>query len=217
MNACIVAVQALTDPQWIEIAKLIVSVFTLMSIIIAYRSYRANLKKLNEDRVRERDKEFLAQAQKSLEWAYEVLTEGGGSVPPKANRLNWLTTARHLLRGRKIAVQIQSDTYKTVYAEIEEYWRHKVYVALSHDSLRRWTYYADQTAPEWPENIEISSALVVIDFSNWNENTDDPTDLVDRESLMKSGGGLKGGYAGRGLESYITRFEEIKAQRRTSK
>ncbi|MBY0271762.1 MAG: hypothetical protein K2X06_18045, partial [Burkholderiales bacterium] len=139
-----------------------------------------------------------------------ALTENGRNVPPKPDRINWLTAARHILRGQHIASQIQGKTYKTVCSEIEEYWRHKFYIALSDNSLRKREYFSDLGCPSWPENIEISSALVVIDFSNWQEDVVDPLGSVNREKLMKVGGGFKGA-AGRGLESYVVQFEEIKA------
>jgi hypothetical protein len=201
---------SITYPNWFEWLKVAINVATFASIVIAYLAYRANLKKIAEDRVRDRDKELLAQVQKSLEWAYNVLTDESERTPPKPNRLNWLTCARHLFRGRKLADQIASPTYRTVYAEVEEYWRHKFYIALSHEELRNWTYFADASEPDWPENIEISSALVIVDFSNWKQGTIDPTDEVDHEALIKNGGGLKGGWAGRGLEGYIVRLRDIR-------
>jgi len=203
----------LTNLGWLEAVKLGISTLTLVSIIIAYLSYRANQNKSNDDRVREKDKELVVQVQKSLQWAYDVLTEDSKNVPPQPDRLNWLTTARHLLRAQTIADQISSETYKTVYAEIEEYWRHRFYKALSHISLRDRAYFTKKDNPGWPENIEISSALVIVSFSSWKKDAPDPTDSVDRENLIKNSGGLKGGYAGRGLEAYIALFEEIKAQR----
>lgn len=203
---------AFADTNLLELSKLLVSIFTLTSIIIAYRSYRANLTKQNDDRIRERDKELLLQVQKSFQWAYDVLTNEGKEVPPKANRLNWLTSARHLLRARRIADQISSETYRTVFEEIEEYWRHKFYIALSYEQLRSWTYYADQSNLSWPENIEISSALVILDFSNWKEGAPDPLKEIDREVLIANRGAFLCIEAGRGLEAYMVHFEEIKAE-----
>jgi hypothetical protein len=197
-------------PSWFEWLKVSVSLATFGSIVVAYLAYKANLTKIEEDRTRDRDKELLAQVKSSFEWAYEVLTDKEESIPPDANRLNWLTCARHLLRAEKLVKQISSPTYKTVYSEIEEYWRHKFYKALSHDSLRSWSYYSDSAKLDWPENIEISSALVIVGFSNWKEGAADPTDDVNREALIKTGGGIKGGCAGRGLEGYIVRLKQIR-------
>lgn len=201
-------------PDWVEYLKLGISLLTLVSISVAYLGYRANIKKVKDDRERDHDKELALQFQKSLQWAYEVLTDEGRSLPPRPDRLIWLTSARHLLRAKRLRQQIKGSTYGTVADEFEEYWRYKCYVALASDELRKWTYFASTENPDWPENIEISSALVVVDFSNWKENAADPTDEVDRDFLMKKGGGLKGGYAGRGLQAYLCRFEEIKATRR---
>lgn len=204
---------AFANTNWLELSKLLVSILTLASIVIAYRSYRANLSKQNDDRIRERDKELLSQVQKSFQWAYDVLTDEGKEIPPKANRLNWLTSARHLLRAKKIADQITSETYRTVFEEIEEYWRHKFYIALSYEQLRSWTYYADQSNLSWPENIEISSALVILNFSNWKTDTLDPLKEIDREALIANRSAFLCVVAGRGLEAYLERFEEIKAER----
>ena len=196
-----------------EIAKFLVSSLTLVSVFVAFLAYRANLLKQEEDRVRDADKELLAQAQKSLEWAYNSLTDNGTNIPPRPDRLNWLTSARHLLRHGKIAMRIRSDTYKTVHAEHEEYWRHRFYLALDHNSLLSAGYYANASAEAqpWPENLEVRSALVVVGFSNWPKGVKDPTDEVDRAALLKETEVLKG-RAGRGLGAYIARLSEAKAK-----
>ncbi|MDP2265523.1 MAG: hypothetical protein Q8J70_03130 [Thiobacillus sp.] len=212
MDFCQILISEFGGVGWLELTKLLLQFATLLSIVIAYRAYRSNVKKNEQDRERDRDKELVGQLKNSLRWAYDVLTNVGREIPPKPDRINWLTSARHLLRAGDIAGQISSSTYRKIADEVEEYWRTKFYLALSDEALRKWIYFADQSQPEWPENIEISSALVIIDFSNWKADAVDPTDYVDRSALKKRGG-LKGG-AGRGLESYLCRFEEIKAQRK---
>ncbi|MCH4813429.1 hypothetical protein [Vreelandella neptunia] len=195
---------------WIEVTNLALGSLTLFSVLIAFLAYRANVKKQEDDRVRERDRELTSQAKNSFQWAYEVLTDNGANIPPVADRLNWLTAARHLLRAKKLGEKVTHSTYKIIFDEIEEYWRHKFYVALSHEPLRRWRYFADDADPDWPENIEISSALVIVDFSNWKDDVEDPTNNVDRAKMIQQG--VLNGQAGRGLKSYMQRFEEIRAQ-----
>lgn len=192
-----------------EIAKLIVSSLTLVSAFVAFLAYRANLRKQEEDRVRDADKELLAQAQKSLEWAYNSLTDNNTSIPPKPVRLNWLNSARHLLRYSKIAMRIRSETYMIIQAELREHWRHQFYLALNHDALQSNRYYENLEVQSWLENIEVSSALVVVSFSNWPKDLKDPTDEVDRSALLTDTEALKG-KAGRGLRSYISRLAEAK-------
>ena len=41
-------------------------------------------------------------------------------------------------------------------------------------------------------------------------------DDVDRDALIKTGAGIKGGSAGRGLEGYIVRLNQIRDQRNAS-
>lgn len=197
-----------------EVVKVAIGSAALFSIWIAYKAYQANLRKQEEDRVRDADKELLSQTQKSLEWAYNGLTNDGNDIPPRPDRINWLTCARHLLRYNKISEKIVGATYKTVHAEVEEYWRHKFYLALSDTSLMSAAYFEDQSRQAWPENIEISSAMVVIDFSNWKESVMDPTDDVDRQKMITTGNCFKGS-AGRGLRAYVRNLEELRAAQST--
>lgn len=99
-----------------------------------------------------------------MAWLYNALTDSGENVPPRADRLNWLTSARHILRAKRIQFQITYPTYITIADEMEEYWRHKFYLTLSDRTLRNRQYFINRDTPAWPENIEISSALVVVDF-----------------------------------------------------
>ncbi len=187
--------------MWFEIAKLAVAAVVFLSAYFAFKTYRANLQKQQEDRVRDADKELLLQAQKSLEWAYQSLTDDGVNIPPKAERLNWLTCARHLLRHQRLADRISSETYKLVHAEHEEYWRHKFYLALDHNALASTGYFSTGVVEPWPENIELSSAMVVVDFGNWPKGRADPTDEVDR-AILTTRGNAYSGLAGRGLRAY---------------
>ena len=198
--------------SFIQWTRLVISALTLVSIVIAYMTYRANLRKINDDRLRERDKEYVGQFRASLEWAFDALAPDGLDTAPKADRLNWLTSARHILRAKKIRAQIQHSTYATIADEIEEHWRHRFYLALSHKELRDLHYYMDKEHPASPENIEVTSALVVVNFSNWKEGVVDPTDEVDREALF---GQLKGYYAGFGLMTYINHLKSVKCERAT--
>lgn len=199
--------------DWIKIA---LSGLTIVSVLVAYLALRTNKKKISSDRIKDQDKEYLAQVERSLEWAYLALTDSGENIPARPDRLNWLASARYVLRAQRISSKISSTVYRTILDQVEDHWRQKFYVALDDPSLLNWTYYGDQSKPEWPENIEISSALVVVDFSNWKTGVQDPTDEVDRDKLMKSGGGLKG-RQGHGLEDYIDRLNEIKSQRESSR
>jgi hypothetical protein len=193
-------------PTWatilVEVLKLAIAFATLGSIYLAYKTYQANVRKQDEDRVRDSDKELLAQAKQSLKWAYNALTEEDTNVPPRANRLNWLTAARHLLRHKKLAAQIRSDTFKTVHSEIEEHWRHQFYLALDHNQLAEAAYFRPQQNTRVPEQIFPVSAMVIVEFSAWPKDRQDPLDEVDKVA-MEAKGQCFSGRAGRGLRSYM--------------
>ena len=199
-----------------ELVKVTIGAAALVSIWVAYRAYRANLQKQQEDRVRDADKELLSQAQTSLEWAYNALTQNGENIPPKSDRLNWLTCARHILRQNEMAEKLGGTTYKIVYAELRDYWQHKFYLALSDTGLFNPAYFRNEENSAWPEKIEISSALVIVDFSNWKEGVRDPTDDVDRAAMMADGNCFKGS-AGSGLRAYIRELEEIRGSRKSER
>jgi hypothetical protein len=76
----------MTKSGWLEIARLCISALTLASVVIAFFTYRANIRKQNDDHIRERDKELLLQTQKSMEWAYAALTEDGKNNPPRGGQ-----------------------------------------------------------------------------------------------------------------------------------
>jgi len=63
------------------------------------------------------------------------------------------------------------------------------------------------------ENIEVTSAMVVLNFSNWSDDAVDPTDEVDRDDLEKNGNCFNG-RAGYGLKEYIAKLEKEAEKRR---
>lgn len=203
-------------PLLLELLKLTMGAAVLFLLWRASKAYQSSLKRQDEERVRDADKAFLNQAKNSLEWAYNALTRNGEAIPPKADRLNWQACARHILRQNEIALCISGETSQTVYAEIQEYWRHKFHLALSDASLLNPAYFKNQGEPDWPENIDIPSALVVVDFANWQEGAKNPMDGVDQSKMMSEGNCFKGP-AGRGLRRYVTELSEIRAALNSAK
>lgn len=156
-----------------------------------------------EERQWSRDEKFVDQVKMSYEWAFNVLTDNGQRIPPRPDRINWLTCARHLERAKRIAALISTPALAAVLAEHEEFWRHRFYTALDSPVFLNWKYYAtkDFSGP-YVENIEITSAMIIVDFSNWRKGSIDPTDDVDRDKLSKEGNPFHGS-AGSGLEAYV--------------
>ena len=193
----------------LELIRTIASVLTVLSIFIAYLSYRSSQKKSLSDQQTQHDKEIFEQALQSLKWAFETITNDMKDGVPDPCRLKWLTCARHLSRYYKLKDFLLTDTYKLICEENEEYWRQKFHVLLNQKALRDKRYYMNMSRSEWPENIEIKSAMIINVFSNWPESKADPLDDIEELNLIKDGKAFYGD-CGRGIESYYCVFEKIK-------
>lgn len=127
----------------------------------------------------QRNQLLLEQAVKSLERAYEALTDKGQNIsPPSADRLNWLTAARHIVRYRKIKAKIVcAKIQKLLCDEHEEYWRHQFYLCLKDSPMLPLGYYQSGS-------IEPQSAIIVHGFAEWPGDMSDPIDAVDTQRML---------------------------------
>lgn len=99
--------------------------------------------------------------------------------------------------------QVKTLEWTTIVEDHEEFWRHKFLLALEHEELIYWGYYSGGMGKHMlMEKIEVTSAMVIIDFGNWRKGRPDPTDDVNREELIANGNPYAG-LAGRGLQSYV--------------
>lgn len=188
-----------------EILRTLFSGFTLLSVCIAYVALKENIAKANQDRDTAHDKEILGQASTSLEWSYNSLTQGNQGTPVP-DRLNWLTAARHIQRYYKLKAMLKTDTYKLLNEENEEHWRHAFFKLLDDRAMAKSDYFTNNRPYEWPENIELTSAMIVSEFSQWNNDTEDPVDEASREYLIDHG--AFNGTFGKGLQSYYIKIKQ---------
>lgn len=170
-----------------------------MGTMSAYRTYK-------DERQWIRDEKYSEQAQRSFEWAYDALTDGGKNVPPLPHRLNWLTSARHILRAQKISQLIGSPEITILLQEHEEYWRHQFFLALEHPQLSQSSYFASPSGvgrsvgrPVGQLGIHEMSALVVVKFSRWKEGAEDPLKQVTKLNF----GDEFNGYPATGLTAHL--------------
>jgi hypothetical protein len=152
----------------------------------------------------------LAQAQLSLERAYDALSKGGNEEnPPAPDRLNWLTAGRHIVNYKRLKAGITEAVHKTICEEQEEYWRHRFYICLSSGELLQPWYYMERLAPNPKEAIDKRSALVVHAFAKWPEGRPDPLDAVDVDKLIEESRALDGNP---GLRAYLEKTFEMPAK-----
>lgn len=149
----------------------------------------------------QKSQRFLDQSTLSLERAYEVLSSNGQIIqPPAPDRLNWLTTARHLERYQRLKELIKCEEHQLVCEEHEEYWRHRFHVCLNGSKPIMLGYYQENLLSEGQLGIEPKSAIIVHDFAKWPDGKNDPVDLADIESILNRENFLKGNS---GLRYYL--------------
>lgn len=104
---------------------------------------------------------------------------------PVQNRVEWLTTARMILRYKNMRGKIKEPVHKEIVDEHEEYWRHQFYVLL--DDCK------DEIDREWFEvspkkhkgkNISEKSIAVIYEFIKWKGK--DVLDVIDDKKLFAS-------------------------------
>lgn len=129
-------------------------------------------------------REILEQAVRSLSWAWEALTDSGEHVsPPRPNRLNWLTAARHIVRYQALKVAIKDKSHRLICEEQEEFWRHRFYDSLAGRELLQPGYF--NAASHQEGGIDKTSAVVVHAFGKWAPDKEDPIECVDVERLIR--------------------------------
>jgi hypothetical protein len=145
------------------------------------------------------DSEVFKEAILALERAYRTLTQNGEVInPPLADRLNWLTAARHLEGYKDLKAALKTGLYKRLCRENEEYWRHQFYLCILKEKIRDVSYFEKGM-------LEPRSVLVVFGFAAWPNDKEDPIDALDVESLFNASDLLRGCT---GLREYLSKFPE---------
>lgn len=189
-----------------EIGKPLIEIVTAVGTLVALGALVVTIRKNGSDEEDRKQQVILDQCKRTLEWAYNALMPAPSSELPEANRLNWLTAARHILAYQALKKGVNREPYSRIVEDFEEFWRHRFYLALSDLKLSTYSYWC--AADPILVNIDTTSALIVVDFSGWPEDKKDPTDLTDNEKeILKLRNGFTG-RAGRGLRQYVRLIEE---------
>ncbi len=145
------------------------------------------------------DSEVFREAALALERGYRALcTEMREDGHPVADRLNWLTAARHLESFKELKSRLKTKLYSRLCAEHEEHWRHEFYKVLLRERINHPSYYRDG-------KIEPRSALVIYEFMSWPEWREDRIDVLDVEAMYRNPKILPGNI---GLSTYLADFAE---------
>lgn len=133
--------------------------------------------------------DLCKQALECLQVAYDVLTENGRECPPPQSRINWLTSARQIVRFQQLRDRLQG-TARTIVDETEVVYRHKFYMALR--GVEQAIGYFDSPPGAGAANtdnvIQPKSAAIVIGFSQWPVNLSDPLDAISFNQIHSERG-----------------------------
>lgn len=152
--------------NWISISSLILSIF---AVGITWKTHVI-------DRHYANDKDLLEQLKSSMDIAYNSISRDDGNEHyPISDRLKWLICARHIIRYNMLKSNLKTKLFKTICDEQEEFWRNNFYSLLEKiDSVR---FYSD-------EMIEPRSAAIILAFSTWKEDMDDPIEDFKLEDIV---------------------------------
>lgn len=147
------------------------------------------------------DAEIFKEAVLALERAYRSLMHDAEDRP-KPDRLNWLTSARHIESYKELRNSLKTSLYRHLCQEHEEHWRHEFYLRVSNDCIYQVSYY--ESGP-----IEPRSAIVIHGFAAWQNERQDAIDKLDLKALHQESKLLQGNY---GLQKYINKFPQFSGE-----
>ncbi len=180
----------------------------IASIVIAILSYENSKKKNEIDVQMAEDKDLSEYAVTLLENTYKILTDNGENInPPKPIRLSWLTSARYILRYKRIREQIITARYQLICDENEGMWRHEFYKILNCSDFNHMSYFSGSSMFNSCENIEPNSAFVITEFSTWADEFQDPLDLYNYKTSLAKNPKILSGHIG--LKNYLNKLENL--------
>jgi len=146
------------------------------------------------------DAEIFKESVLALERAFRsLMLDAAKDGQPISDRLNWLTSARHLESYKSLRRLLRTALYKRLSQEHEEYWRNEFYLKLLKNRILQASYFEIG-------RIEPQSAIVIYGFAAWPNAKQDPMNALDLEKLFTESDLLKGNY---GLQQYLATFPQF--------
>jgi hypothetical protein len=161
----------MTGGDWANVAAACAGA---LSALFAFLTIRKSVNERRDDRL-------LNYAVKTLERAYESLVGDARVVPPPANRLAWLTTARLLEDYKKAKVRIRDKVALEELEGHEEHWRHQFYLALAPLENCQPEFYSGSGNARFLDQIPKITAIIIHAFASWPEYKVDPLDAYKNQ------------------------------------
>lgn len=157
----------MTGGDW---ANVVAAFAGAASALLAFLTIRKSVHERRDDRM-------LNYAVKTLERAYESLVGIPHTVPPPANRLAWLTTARLIEEYKKAKARIRDEVALEELEGHEEHWRHQFYLALLPLENCQPEFYSGSKNARFLDQIPKITAIIIHAFASWPEDKVDPLDV----------------------------------------
>ncbi|WP_133491811.1 hypothetical protein [Alcanivorax sp. 24] len=156
---------------------------SICSVIVAVLAFGFSVFSFRESRRIDFDKAMLNSCDDLLCRSYELLVKGRqGNGFPVSDRVQWLTSARYIMRYYDAKKRIKTKPYRVLVDNTEEVWRHEFYKALDFPEVMRSEYfYHDESGGIYP-----TSAMIIAEFSTWKEDVRDPVDDYDDERFLNN-------------------------------
>ena len=192
---------------FIQVAQATGSIAIGISAVVGINLYIATTNRHRAEDKRKTSEEYLKEAIKILERAYEIFTDDGTNVcPPRNDRLLWLTTARMILRYYKIKAQINQTDLSEIVQEHEEYWRVQLYNVLNQNTSNFTVGYFQPSGNRYGgDTVHRDSIGVIFDFAKWYDDSEDPLNSADVISMYAKGALPLDQH---GARSFIEQYEE---------
>lgn len=160
---------------------------------------------INVNRKDRESKNHLDQAILSLQRAHAALTDDGRCEHARPDRLVWLNAARHIETYKVLKRGVTELSHKVICEDHEEYWRHRVYLAIDMHALYQPGWY-DEDRTTGKLGLAPPSLLIIYGFASWPEGKIDPIDQADLIGIAASHDVRKGNH---GLRIYLKKFPII--------
>jgi len=159
------------------------------SALVAFVVYRSTVKRNNSEDTRKASEKYLSESVNLLERAYAIFTDSGVNVtPPRNDRLTWLSTARMIVRFKKMRSKIEVSEHLAIADEHVEYWRLQFYSLLRENRANLTLAYFQPSGDRYAgDMISRKSIAIIFHFAKWQEADVDPLDGVDDKELLADG------------------------------
>lgn len=173
--------------QFVPAVQALGSIAIAFSALTAYRLYLQNSSRNERVDARERSKTILDESIALLGRAFETFTRNGTHPPPNS-RLQWLSTARMIIRFSRIKGQVAEPDHIIIRDENEEYYRLKFFTLLAENRENLDQNYFNPSDDKYHhEMVARNSIAVIFDFAKWPEGMEDPMATVDDIELFARG------------------------------